>query len=53
MTKRKSTRAAPSEEQDEEIVRLEDLTPREEPRGGRRKQLFGQEPTRRPGRRRD
>jgi hypothetical protein len=52
MKQRKTPRAAP-QRQDEEIVRLEDLTPREEPKGGRRKQLFGQEPSRRTGRRRD
>ncbi len=35
----------------EEIVRLEDLAPREEAKGGERRQLFGQVLTRRPGRR--
>ncbi len=52
MKRRKSTRA-PRPEPVEEIVRLEDLTPREDPKAGARKQLFGQEPSTRPGRRRE
>lgn len=50
MKHRKPTRPASTGKADE-IIRLEDLAPREEAKGGRRKQLFGQEPSRRPGRR--
>lgn len=52
MKHRKSRRSAETAEKDEEIVRLEDLSPREDAKGGERKQLFGQELTRRPRRRR-
>lgn len=51
MKNRKPTRRSRTEKADEEIVRLEDLAPREEPKGGERKQLFGQVLSRRPGRR--
>jgi hypothetical protein len=50
MKHRKPSRPAATDKA-EEIVRLEDLAPREEEaKGGRRKQLFGQEPNRRPKR---
>ena len=50
MKHRKPSRSAAADKA-EEIVRLEDLAPREETKGGERKQLFGQVPIRRPGRR--
>lgn len=52
MKHRKAPRATTAADKDEEIVRLEDLTPREDAKGGQ-KQLFGEQPRRRPGRRRD
>jgi hypothetical protein len=48
MKDRKPTRAGTSDKA-QEIVRLEDLAPREDAKGGERKRLFGQVPIRRPG----
>lgn len=51
MKNRRPTRHDQTDKTGDEIVRLEDLAPREEPKGGERKQLFGQVLNRRPGRR--
>jgi hypothetical protein len=50
MTERKPRKARSPRPKGEEIVRLEDLAPPADIRGGARKRVFGEEPLRRPKR---
>ena len=49
MKDRKPRKARSPRPKGEEIVRLEDLAPPEDIRGGARKRVFGEEPIRRAG----
>lgn len=50
MTERKPRKTRTTRTKEGEIVRLEDLAPPEDVRGGGRKRLFGEETPRRPPR---
>jgi hypothetical protein len=47
MKERRPRRTHPREEPEPRIVRLEDLAPPEDVRGGGKKRIFGEEPVRR------